>query len=346
MGDQQLAESAKKKAAEIASKIESEYYEPSEQFYAFSRNENGSLDHTASIYPAVAWWDGTFGLKSAGPMLTRWASAEFSSDWGTRDISERTSFYDPISYHQGSIWPLFTGWASLAEYRAGRPLSGYAHLMQNADLTWAQDLGSVTELLSGEFFQPLGRSSSHQMWSSAMVIIPLLRGLFGIDWDAQNHTLRLAPHIPADWDRATLRNVPLGPALVDLDYRRSGDRLAIRATSKSSEPLCLADQNQPPSACKDVHSVSLSLPAVELAIPAHLPLEGALTSQLKVLDEQMSARKAVFSLAAQAGSTYHLPIRLNRPNITVQGGDLEAGRLHVQFPNGSGYQTTTVTFTW
>ncbi len=346
MGDRQLAESAKKKAQEIAGKIESEYYDSSSQFYAFSRNENGSLDHTASIYPAAAWWDGTFGLKNAGPMLTRWASDEFSSDWGTRDISERTSFYDPISYHQGSIWPLFTGWVSLAEYRAGRPLSGYAHLMQNADLTWAQDLGSVTELLSGEFFQPLGRSSSHQMWSSAMVIIPLVRGLFGMTWNAEGNTLHLAPHLPADWDHATLRNVPLGSALVDLDYRRSGDHLTIRATSKSSEPFCLADQNQLPGPCKDVHSLSLSLPPVELGIPAHLPLEGALTSQLKVLDEQISVRKAVFILAAQGGSTYRLPVRLNRPNISVQGADLDAGKLRLQFPNGSGYQTATVTFNW
>ncbi len=130
-------------------------------------------------------------------MFSRWASPEFSADWGTRDISNQTSFYDPISYHQGSIWPLFTGWVSLAEYRAGRPLSGYAHLMQNANLTWAQDLGAVTELLSGDLFQALGRSSSHQMWSSAMVISPLVRGLLGLDWDALNRTLIVRPQLPA-----------------------------------------------------------------------------------------------------------------------------------------------------
>lgn len=75
----------------------------------------------------------------------------------------RRPYDDPLGiarYHQGSAWPLFTGWVSLAEHRAGRTLSGYAHLMQNA---WTQDLGAVTELLSGEFFQPLGRSSSHQI---------------------------------------------------------------------------------------------------------------------------------------------------------------------------------------
>ena len=45
--------------------------------------------------------------------------------------------------------------------------------MQNANLTWAQDLGAVTELLSGQFYQALGRSTAHQLWSSAMVISPV-----------------------------------------------------------------------------------------------------------------------------------------------------------------------------
>jgi Amylo-alpha-1,6-glucosidase len=324
MGDQQLAAASKQKAQDIASKIESEYYESGAQFYAFSRNQDGSLDHTASIYPSVAWWDGTFGLKNAGPMLTRWASPEFSTDWGTRDISDQTSFYDPISYHQGSIWPLFTGWVSLAEYRTGRPLSAQSHLMQNLDLTWAQDLGSVTELLSGEFFQPLGRSSSHQMWSSAMVIIPLIRGLFGISWDAQNKTLHLAPHLPAEWDRATLHNVPLGASTVDLAYSRNNGHLMVTGGV----------------------TLDIPLPPVELSIPAQLPLEGSLTSQLKVLEERSSGRQQVFVLAAPGGSTYHLPVRLNRPNIAAEGGELRGGKFHVEFPAGAGYQTKTVTFTW
>jgi len=222
---------------------------------------------------------------------------------------------------------LFTGWVSLAEYRAGRPLSGYAHLMQNADLTWAQDLGSVTELLSGEFFQPLGRSSSHQMWSSAMVIVPLIRGLFGITWDAQHNTLHLAPHLPADWDHATLHNVPLGASTIDLEYNRDGDRLSVRG------PAPIGTDRFP-------------LPAVELSIPARLPLEGSLTSQLKVLDERASEHQAVFRLAALGGSSYDLPLHLNRPGVTAQGGELRGGKLHLQFPDGSGYQSKTVTFTW
>ncbi len=324
VGEREIASGAKAKADAIAAKIEQEFYSSPDQFYAFSRNPDGSLDHTASIYPAVAWWDGTLKLKSAGPMLSRWASAEFSADWGTRDISELTSFYDPISYHQGSIWPLFTGWVSLAEYRAGRSLSGYAHLMQNSGLTWAQDLGSVTELLSGQFYQPLGRSSSHQLWSSAMVISPLLRGLFGLEWDAPHAKLNVHPHLPADWDHATLRNVPLGTRRVDVEYRRAGDHMTVEVSGE-----------QP---------ITVALDPVEIAIPADLPGPGSETRQLKVLDQNYNAHEANFTFAAWGGMAYDLKVRLNRPRATAEGGKLANGMLHLEAPKGDGYRTQKVSF--
>ncbi|HEY7306875.1 MAG TPA: glycogen debranching protein [Bryobacteraceae bacterium] len=340
-GDSKLAGDAKQKAADIAAKIDSEYYETPEKFYAFSRNADGSLDRTATIYPSVAWWDGTFVLKQAGPMLTRWASGEFSTDWGTRDISDATSFYDPISYHQGSVWPLFTGWVSLAEYRAGQPLPGYAHLMQNLNLTWAQDLGSVTELLSGQFYQPLGRSSSHQTWSSAMIITPLLRGLFGLDWDAENGTLHLSPHLPADWDRATLKHVRLGPGLVDLEYeRRPGE---WRISARSASHICLATAETGPTPC--VQSVGIRVPPVEIGIPAVLPGQGDETRQLKVLEERMGDHRTMFTFAAQGGSAYDLRVRYNN-GVRATGAVLRGSTLHLRFPPGEGYERLAVTFIW
>ena len=71
------------------------------------------------------------------------------------------------------MWGLFTGWASVGAYAYGRPHVGYQALMANALLTWQGALGYVTELLSGEFNAPFGRSSHHQVWSEAMVVTPV-----------------------------------------------------------------------------------------------------------------------------------------------------------------------------
>ena len=42
--------------------------------------------------------------------------------------SRTSALYDPLSYHYGSVWPLFTGWVSMAAYRYGRPHVGYQAL--------------------------------------------------------------------------------------------------------------------------------------------------------------------------------------------------------------------------
>jgi hypothetical protein len=283
-------------------------------------------------------------------MLSRWAADEFSTDWGIRDISPKTAFYDPISYHQGSIWPLFTGWVSMAEYRANRPLSAYAHLMQNVNLTWDQDLGSVTELLSGEYYQPLGRSSSHQLWSSAMVITPMVRGLFGLMWNAGTKTLRVAPNLPPEWDRASVSNVMVGDELLNVEFEKSGDKLLVRATGGKPSVLCLTEDDPTQAVCKAkatvVHSIALALPGVELGVPASVPLQGAMTSALKVVNETMSANSATFVLSAPGKTVANLPVRLRRSHIGIEGATLSGGSIRVEFPEGAGYQERTVRFKW
>ncbi len=348
MNEPALALQASQKARAIHAKIEGQFH--SSDFYAFSRNQNGTLDETATIYPAVAWWDSHEGLANAGPMLSRWASSEFSTDWGARDISEKTPFYDPISYHQGSVWPLFTGWVSMAEYRAVQPLAGYGSLMQNLNLTWAQDLGSVTELLSGEFFQPLGRSSSHQLWSSAMVVSPLLRGLFGLDWDAVTKQLQINPQLPAEWDHAKLQNVQVGAISVNLEMQRTQSQLRVTAITKQAEILCLTAATLSPKACSlspaREHTLLAALPPVEVGLPAALPEPGERTRQLKVLSEERQPQTATFVFQGQAGSTYDLPLRMNKPGTTVDGASISKGKLHLDFPTGDGYVQKTVTFKW
>jgi len=347
MHEDDLAGRAGEQSQSIRHKLEPEYYDGANRFYAFSRNPDGTTDKTATMFPAVAWWTGKLSLPNAEAMLTRWASHEFSTDWGTRDLSEKEAIFDPISYHQGSVWPLFTGWVSLAEYRAGRALSGYAHLMQNADLTYAQDLGAVTELLSGEFFQPLGRSSSHQTWSSAMVLTPAIRGLFGLDWDALHHTLRLAPHMPASWSSAKLHRVPLGNYRIDLDFKRQGDHLVIQTRSDQPAAVCLVPQSAPREDCRTARpELRLELPPVEIDIPHGLPQPGARTQQLKVLAEERSSNRFTITLEAPGDSTYELPLRVNRPGLHLLGAEIAGDKLRVHFRAGPGYQREVSTLTW
>jgi hypothetical protein len=347
-GHVQLADEAEKRAAHIAQQIEKEYYMSGAEFYAFSRNADGSVDSSPTIYPAVGDWDGTFNLSRGSAMLERWGSQEFSTDWGTRDLSPSVTFYDPISYHQGSVWPLFTGWVSLSEYRNGRTLSGYAHLMQNANLTWAQDLGAVTELLSGEFFRWFGRSTSHQLWSSAMVVTPTLRGMFGLEWNASDHMLTVTPNLPALWNDATISGVPLGDSRVGIKLHRNRTTLSVRFVSDAANDVKLASRAA--GARLINKELIIPLPAVEVSITCGLPEPGSVTSQMKVLDQRASTHSIWLRLSAPANTRQTLFLRVNdaKTHLRIEGAELSAdfSELRLRFPAGAGYTKKEVRLSW
>jgi hypothetical protein len=183
-----------------------------------------------TVLPGVPLWWRTLSAPHADSEIDHLGSADLAADWGQRLLSEKSALYDPLSYHYGSVWPLFTGWASVGAYRYGRPQVGYRALMANALLTWPWALGYVTELLSGELHAPFGRSSHHQVWSEAMVVTPLVRGLLGLEVGDAGQRLRFAPQLPADWDRAAVRRVSAGSSRVDFAVERAGGRMTITAT--------------------------------------------------------------------------------------------------------------------
>jgi glycogen debranching enzyme len=244
--DAKLAAETKQQAEKVRQEVEQIYWVEAKKIYAFAtnlpRNEPGAEEQNeknpavkarlkelresrlideATVLPAVPMWWKLLDETRADLMLDRIGGAEMSADWGARILSNQSQIYDPLSYHYGSVWPLFTGWASLAAYRYHRPQIGYDYLMANALLTYDNALGYVTELLSGEFNQAFGRSSHHQIWSCAMVVTPVVRGLLGLEADANGNRITLAPQIPDEWDEVSVKNFRLGDQRWDLAIRKS-----------------------------------------------------------------------------------------------------------------------------
>src|SRR4029077_15249810 len=129
------------------------------------------------------------------------------------------------------------GWASVGEYRYHRPQAAYANLRANALLALDGSLGHVTEVLSGDYYQPLSTSSQHQIWSAAMVVSPLLRGMLGLATDAKSGTITFAPHAPAGWKRFTIRNVRAGAAQADFTYSQGAGVITLEVNGVGT-PVC------------------------------------------------------------------------------------------------------------
>jgi glycogen debranching enzyme len=357
LGNQAEAGSGTKRASDIATKIEQEYYDAQSGCYAFATNPAGTpnspVDRTRTVYPALAWWSG-FGNQSlvhGDTCLQQLASHTLNTDWGLRDVSNDEKIYDGMSYHQGSVWPLFTGWAALAEYRGNQPLAGYQMLMENANLTRAQDLGADTELLSGDFFIPFGRSTSHQLWSSAMVITPALRGLFGISIDAQTKTITVNPHLPALWKHASINNLQLPGGEETLSFEPKGQEMVVEVSDWHKGAWKVVSQlrgSRDGKVASGYMGTEIPLAPVELAdaryssIDAETgaanfrsgvagPIAGSRTEQIRVIDEHWSDRSAKITFEGPAGATG--PYFLLRHSLLPK---LEADCRQVRVADSSG----------
>lgn len=207
--------------------------------FAFALDKGNRTVDEPSVLAAVPMWFGLLDDAKADAMISALATDEHQTDWGMRIISNRSKHFGGGGYHYGSVWPLFTGWASVGEYRYHREFPAYANLRANALLALDGSLGHVTEVLSGSYYQSLSTSSPHQIWSAAMVVSPLLRGMFGLETDATKGSLTFAPHAPADWASFAIRNVPVGSTKLDLRYSKDpeGIALLVKVTGTGSVTL-------------------------------------------------------------------------------------------------------------
>jgi glycogen debranching enzyme len=228
------AEFAQKRAA-----LERRFWLPGPHDYAFAIGTNGQPVDQPSILATVPMWFDLLDRQHAQEMVGLLAHEQFATDWGSRIISSQSALYDPSGYHFGSVWPLFTGWAAVGEYRNHAAEPALANLRANVWLALDGAGGNTTEVLSGDSYTPLSTASPHQIWSAAMVVSPLLRGLLGLETDAAARKIVFAPHLPADWQTAGVHGIPLPGARVNLDIRRDANTLQLTVANTGSEALHL-----------------------------------------------------------------------------------------------------------
>ena len=153
--------------------------------------------------------------------------------WGIRTVSSEAARYNPMSYHNGSIWPHDNALIAqgLSEYglkdECDRVFNG---LFQAATY---MDLRRLPELFCG-FKRFRGRGPTlypvacvPQAWASGAVF-QLIQASLGLTFDLEASAIRLInPHLPAFIDHVVLRDLSLGDARVDLTVRRHGRDVSI-----------------------------------------------------------------------------------------------------------------------
>ena len=203
------------------------FWSAEKNIFAFALDGDGKRVDTASVLATVPMWFELLDRDKSETMINQIADYDHQTDWGMRIISSQDPRYNPGGYHFGAVWPLFTGWAAVGEYRYHRALPAYSNVRANSLLALDGALGHVSEVLSGDYYQSLSTSSPHQIWSAAMVVSPILRGMLGLDADSLSHHLSFSPHIPADWTLFHIGNLRVGSTILELTYRKTLDGITL-----------------------------------------------------------------------------------------------------------------------
>jgi glycogen debranching enzyme len=157
----------------------------------------------------------------------------FFSGWGVRTLAAHEKRYNPMSYHNGSVWPhdnaliAFGDTCSSNKQLALRILSGLL------DLSIFAELHRVPELICG-FPQHQGKgptlypvACAPQAWASGAVFLAL-QSCLGLSIDAQRSRIHLYhTALPEALPTVRIRNIHVGAATVDLAFERRAQTVAV-----------------------------------------------------------------------------------------------------------------------
>ncbi|MBO0752618.1 MAG: amylo-alpha-1,6-glucosidase, partial [Bradyrhizobiaceae bacterium] len=155
------------------------------------------------------------------------------SGWGIRTVSRGEARYNPMSYHNGSVWPHDNAMIAIGLARLGAKDAVNAIFHGLFDAATYMDLHRLPELFCG-FQRPRNRGPTRypvacapQAWASAAPFC-LLRAALGLETDPAAGELRLRrPSLPKFLNEVTVRDLRIGEGYVDFTVRRDGAGVSL-----------------------------------------------------------------------------------------------------------------------
>jgi len=169
----------------------------------------------------------------AATVATTLLAPDLFSGWGIRTVSRREIRYNPMSYHNGSVWPHDNALIAVGLAQIGA--KGAVNRIFSAlfDAATDMDLNRLPELFCG-FQRARNRGPTRypvacapQAWASAAPFC-LLQAALGLEIDPAAEQLRLRnPRLPKFLDEVILRNLSVGDSSVDIAVRRDGEAVSV-----------------------------------------------------------------------------------------------------------------------
>jgi glycogen debranching enzyme len=184
---------------------------------------------------------GATSRERAGRVAEQLLGSAFFSGWGVRTIGTSEARYNPMSYHNGSVWPhdnalIGMGFGQYGLRReAARLLDGLFEAATYIDMRRLPELvcGFPRRRGQGPTFYPV--ACVPQAWSAAAPLA-LLQACLGIGFDPATRTVSFdRPVMPGFTDRITLRGLSVGGARIDVVLQGHLDAVSATVLSRSGD---------------------------------------------------------------------------------------------------------------
>jgi glycogen debranching enzyme len=228
-GDRALALDLRGRARRLKKQFNEQFWLPDRGYYAIALDRDKRPVDACASNMGHCLWSGIVDNDKAPQVVRRLMSPEMFSGWGVRTLATDMGAYNPVSYHNGSVWPhdnalIVAGFMKYGFVREAQQLA--SALMQAAEYTDNR----LPELFCGfsraDCPEPLPypTACSPQAWSSATPVM-LLRSLLRYEASVPLGTLWIDPALPEAWGSLHTTNLPMGGARMTMDV--SGSRVTV-----------------------------------------------------------------------------------------------------------------------
>jgi glycogen debranching enzyme len=226
LGKRDLACRLEDDAERLAERFEAAFWCPDLHTYALALDGDKQPCRVRTSNAGQLLFGGMPRPDRAAAVARDLLQPSFFSGWGIRTVAKGEARYNPMSYHDGSVWPHDNALIALGLARYGHKEEVSQLFKGLFDAATYMDLRRLPELFCG-FQRQRNRgptlypvACSPQAWASATPF-SLVEAALGLEFDPRQGEIRLRqPRLPAFLDEVTLRNLKLGRARADIRVRR------------------------------------------------------------------------------------------------------------------------------
>jgi glycogen debranching enzyme len=231
-GDEASAARWIERADRMRTQVERHFWMPERGYYGIAIDATGELCAVRASNAGHLLYSGLPEAGRAAQVANQLLDASFFSGWGIRTLAQGETHYNPMSYHNGSVWPhdsalCATGIAAYGERSAAtRLLRGAFESAVYFDMR-------LPELFCGFARTPGSAPVAYpvaclpQAWAAGSSFM-LVQACLGIEIDGCSGEVSIErPQLPVGIDEVVVRHIPIGEYRIHLVLKRLNERIGV-----------------------------------------------------------------------------------------------------------------------